>query len=187
MLSFNSVKARLDREQNLSFLEFNYMLLQAYDFIKLHKQYNCRMQIGGSDQWGNIVNGIELGRKLNLPELFGLTTPLLLNSQGKKMGKTESGAIWLDGDMLAPYDYWQYFRNVDDQDVGHFLRLFTDLPSDEIKKLESLKGQEINEAKKILATEVTKICHGCKAAERACSIAVAAFENEIAHNYLIIL
>ncbi|MGL9688917.1 MAG: tyrosine--tRNA ligase [Wolbachia sp.] len=178
MLSFDSVKIRLDREQNLSFLEFNYMLLQAYDFIELNKKYGCRLQIGGSDQWGNIVNGIELSKRLNLPELFGLTAPLLLNAQGKKMGKTENGAIWLDGSMLKPYDYWQYFRNVDDQDVGHFLRLFTDLPIDEIKKLESLKDQEINEAKKVLATEVTKICHGEKEAEIARSAAVLAFENE---------
>lgn len=147
MLGFDSVKTRLDREQNLSFLEFNYMLLQAYDFVELNKKYGCRLQIGGSDQWGNIVNGIELGKKLNLSELFGLTTPLLLNAQGKKMGKTESGAIWLDGSMLNPYDYWQYFRNVDDRDVGRFLRLFTDLSIDEIKKLESLKDQETNEAK----------------------------------------
>ncbi|MGL9761163.1 MAG: tyrosine--tRNA ligase [Wolbachia sp.] len=178
MLSFDSVKIRLDREQNLSFLEFNYMLLQAYDFVELNKKYGCRLQIGGSDQWGNIVNGIELGKRLNLSELFGLTAPLLLNAQGKKMGKTENGAIWLDGSMLKPYDYWQYFRNVDDQDVGHFLRLFTDLPIDEIKKLESLKDQEINEAKKVLATEVTKICHGEKEAEIARSAAVLAFENE---------
>ncbi|WCR57665.1 tyrosine--tRNA ligase [Wolbachia endosymbiont of Ctenocephalides felis wCfeJ] len=178
MLSFDSVKIRLDREQNLSFLEFNYMLLQAYDFVELNKKYGCRLQIGGSDQWGNIVNGIELGKKLNLPELFGLTAPLLLNAQGVKMGKTESGAVWLDSNMLKPYDYWQYFRNVDDQDVGRFLRLLTDLPIDEIKKLESLKDQEINEAKKILATEVTKICHGNKEAELARSAAVSAFENE---------
>jgi tyrosyl-tRNA synthetase len=178
MLSFDSVKIRLDREQNLSFLEFNYMLLQAYDFVELNKKYGCRLQIGGSDQWGNIVNGIELGKRLNLPGLFGLTAPLLLNAQGKKMGKTENGAIWLDGSMLKPYDYWQYFRNVDDQDVGHFLRLFTDLPIDEIKKLESLKDQEVNEAKKVLATEVTKICHGEKEAEIARSAAVLAFENE---------
>ncbi|MGL9717427.1 MAG: tyrosine--tRNA ligase [Wolbachia sp.] len=178
MLSFDSVKIRLDREQNLSFLEFNYMLLQAYDFVELNKKYDCRLQIGGSDQWGNIVNGIELGKKLNLPELFGLTAPLLLNPQGIKMGKTESGAVWLDSNMLKPYDYWQYFRNVDDQDVGCFLRLLTDVPIDEIKKLESLKDQEINEAKKVLATEVTKICHGDKEAELAQSAAVSAFENE---------
>ncbi|WP_353279491.1 tyrosine--tRNA ligase [Wolbachia endosymbiont (group B) of Xanthorhoe designata] len=178
MLGFDSVKIRLDREQNLSFLEFNYMLLQAYDFVELNKKYGCCLQIGGSDQWGNIVNGIELGKKLNLPELFGLTTPLLLNAQGKKMGKTESGAVWLDGSMLNSYDYWQYFRDVDDQDVGHFLRLFTDLPIDEIKKLESLKDQEINEAKKVLATEVTRICHGDKEAEVARLTAISAFENQ---------
>ncbi|WP_265030664.1 tyrosine--tRNA ligase [Wolbachia endosymbiont (group B) of Athalia cordata] len=178
MLGFDSVKIRLDREQNLSFLEFNYMLLQAYDFVELNKKYGCRLQIGGSDQWGNIVNGIELGKKLNLPELFGLTTPLLLNEQGKKMGKTESGSVWLDGSMLKPYDYWQYFRNVDDQDVGRFLRLFTDLSIDEIKKLESLKDQETNEAKKVLATEVTRICHGDKEAETARLTAISAFENE---------
>nr|CAD7413748.1 unnamed protein product [Timema poppensis] len=178
MLSFDSVKTRLDREQTLSFLEFNYMLLQAYDFVELNKKHGCRLQIGGSDQWGNIVNGIELGKKLNLPELFGLTAPLLLNAQGVKMGKTESGAVWLDDNMLKPYDYWQYFRNVDDQDVGRFLRLLTDVSIDEIKKLESLKDQEINEAKKVLATEVTKICHGDKEAELALSAAVSAFENE---------
>lgn len=178
MLGFDSVKTRLDREQNLSFLEFNYMLLQAYDFVELNKKYGCCLQIGGSDQWGNIVNGIELGKKLNLPELFGLTTPLLLNAQGKKMGKTESGAVWLDGSMLNSYDYWQYFRDVDDQDVGRFLRLFTDLPIDEIKKLESLKDQEINEAKKVLATEVTRICHGDKEAEIARLTAISAFENQ---------
>ncbi len=167
MLNFDSIRIRLDKEQNLSFSEFNYMLLQAYDFVELNKKYNCRLQIGGSDQWGNIVNGIELGKKLNLPELFGLTTPLLLNSQGVKMGTTKSGAVWLDDNMLKPYDYWQYFRNVDDQDIGRFLRLLTDIPIDEIKKLESLKGKEINEAKKVLATEAVKICHGEKEAELA--------------------
>ncbi|MDF0607526.1 tyrosine--tRNA ligase [Wolbachia endosymbiont of Onchocerca gibsoni] len=177
MLNFDSIRIRLDKEQNLSFSEFNYMLLQAYDFIELNKKYNCRLQIGGSDQWGNIVNGIELGKKLNLPELFGLTTPLLLNSQGVKMGKTKSGAVWLDDNMLKPYDYWQYFRNVDDQDIGRFLRLLTDIPIDEIKKLESLKGKEINEAKKVLATEAVKICHGEKEAELAQYASVSAFEN----------
>lgn len=188
MLSFDSVKSRLEREQNLSFLEFNYMLLQAYDFTELNKQYGCRLQIGGSDQWGNIVNGVELGRKLDLPELFAFTTPLLLNSQGKKMGKTESGAVWLDGDMLKPYDYWQYFRNVDDQDIGRFLRLFTDLPMSKINELESLRNQEINEAKKILATEVTKICHGKEEAKHAESAAVATFENadsSLLHDYVL--
>lgn len=188
MLSFDSVKTKLDREQTLSFLEFNYMLLQAYDFVELNKKHGCRLQTGGSDQWGNIVNGIELGKKLNLPELFGLTAPLLLNAQGVKMGKTESGAVWLDDNMLKPYDYWQYFRNIDDQDVGRFLRLLTDVSIDEIKKLESLKDQEINEAKKVLATEVTKICHGDKEAELALSAAVSAFENEdssLLPNYII--
>ncbi|QKX01815.1 tyrosine--tRNA ligase [Wolbachia endosymbiont of Cruorifilaria tuberocauda] len=177
MLSFDSIKIRLDRERNLSFPEFSYMLLQAYDFIELNRKYDCRLQIGGSDQWGNIVNGIELGKKLKLPELFGLTTPLLLNAQGVKMGKTERGAVWLDGSMLKPYDYWQYFRNISDQDVGRFLRLLTDIPIDEIKKLESLKGQEINEAKKVLATEAVKICYGEKEAWLAQSAAVSAFEN----------
>ncbi|MBV0899424.1 MAG: tyrosine--tRNA ligase [Wolbachia endosymbiont of Fragariocoptes setiger] len=178
MLTFDSVQNRLSREQNLSFLEFNYMILQAYDFTVLNKQYECRLQIGGSDQWGNIVNGIELAKKLNLPELFGLTTLLLLNSQGNKMGKTESGAIWLDSDMLKPYDYWQYFRNIDDKDVSRFLRLFTDLPIKEIEKLELLQGQEINETKKILATEVTKICHGDIEAENAYLVATSAFEKK---------
>ncbi|WFW29985.1 MAG: tyrosine--tRNA ligase [Wolbachia endosymbiont of Menacanthus eurysternus] len=178
MLNFDSIKIRLKRKQNLSFLEFNYMLLQAYDFIKLNKKYGCRLQIGGADQWGNIVNGIELGKKLNLPKLFGLTTPLLLNAQGKKMGKTENKTIWLDSKMLKPYDYWQYFRNINDQNVGRFLRLLTDLPINEIKKLESLKNQEINEAKKILATEVTKICHGRKEAKLAQSTAVSTFDNK---------
>ncbi|QKX02402.1 tyrosine--tRNA ligase [Wolbachia endosymbiont of Dirofilaria (Dirofilaria) immitis] len=177
MLSFDSIRIRLNREQNLSFSEFNYMLLQAYDFVELNKKYDCRLQIGGSDQWGNIVNGIELGKKLNLPELFGFTTPLLLNARGVKMGKTESGSVWLDDTMLKPYDYWQYFRNVDDQDVGRFLRLLTDVPIDQIRKLESLKDQEVNEAKKVLATEAVKICHGEKEAELAQSAAVSAFEN----------
>ncbi|OEY86955.1 tyrosine--tRNA ligase [Wolbachia pipientis] len=183
MLTFDSVRTRLEREQNLSFLEFNYMLLQAYDFTELSKRYGCRLQIGGSDQWGNIVNGIDLGRRLGLAELFGLTTPLILNHKGKKMGKTESGAIWINS---RPYDYWQYFRNIDDQDVGRFLRLLTDLPIDEIKKLELLQDQEINEAKKILATEATKICHGKEEAEYARSAAVAAFENKdssLLHDY----
>ncbi|UWI83317.1 tyrosine--tRNA ligase [Wolbachia endosymbiont of Howardula sp.] len=178
MLGFESMKTRLDVQHNLSFLEFNYMILQAYDFIELNKRYGCRVQIGGSDQWGNIINGIELGKKLNLPELFGITTPLLLNSQGCKMGKTAGGAIWLDSNMLSPNHYWQYFRNIDDQQVGYFLKLFTDLPLNEIKKLETLKSHEINEAKKILATEVTKICHGDKASEHALYHAVHTFEKQ---------
>ncbi len=179
MLNFESVKTRLEREQSLSFLEFNYMLLQAYDFVELNENYGCRLQIGGSDQWGNIVNGVELASKLNLPELFGLTTPLILTTTGKKMGKTAEGkTIWLDLKMCSPYDYWQYFRNVEDSDLSRFLLLFTELPLREIEKLESLGGQEINEAKKILATEATKICHGEDAAKSAESAAVANFENE---------
>lgn len=177
MLGFDSVKLRLEREQSLSFLEFNYMLLQAYDFVQLHKRYGCRLQIGGSDQWGNIVNGIELQRRLGGQELFGLTTPLLTTSSGKKMGKTADGAVWLDQAMLSSYDYWQYFRNCDDGDVGKFLRLFTELPMDEIARLEQLQGQEINEAKKILATEVTALCHGAEAASHALETARKTFEE----------
>lgn len=179
MLNFDSIKTRLEREQSLSFLEFNYMLLQAYDFVELSINYECRLQIGGSDQWGNIVNGIELGSKLNLPELFGLTTPLIMTNAGKKMGKTAGGkTIWLDSEMCSPYDYWQYFRNIEDNNLGCFFRLFTELSLDEIKELESLKDQEINGAKKILATEATKICHGKDAAQDAEKAAVANFENK---------
>ena len=176
MLTFDSVRLRLEREQNLSFLEFNYMLLQSYDFVELNRRYNCLLQIGGSDQWGNIVNGVELGRKLKLPELFGLTTNLVLTSSGEKMGKTAQGAVWLNGDMYNPVDYWQYFRNVKDEDVGSFLRLFTELPIGEIEELELLQGHEINEAKKILATEVTKICHGEKIAQDIANNAHKVFE-----------
>lgn len=179
MLNFESVRTRLEREQSLSFLEFNYMLLQAYDFVELSRNYGCRLQIGGSDQWGNIVNGIELGGRLNMPELFGLTTPLIMTTTGKKMGKTAEGkTIWLDHEICSPYDYWQYFRNVEDNNLGYFLRLFTELPLDEIERLISLAGQEINEAKKILATEATKICHGKNAAQDAEKAAVANFENK---------
>lgn len=226
MLTQDSVKLRLEREQNLSLLEFNYMVLQAYDFVELHKRYDCNLQIGGSDQWGNIVMGIDLNRRLNAERrftpmgldmlqgntqvleiqpmihskhggddayksetfakhlndqnedtVFGLTTPLLTNSSGQKMGKTASGAVWLHKDMLTAYDYWQYWRNVDDADVGRFLRLFTELPLDEIKKLESLRGAEINEAKKILATQVTALCHGDRAARQAASTAQKTFEQ----------
>ena len=176
MLTFDSVRLRLEREQNLSFLEFNYMLLQSYDFVELNRRYNCLLQVGGSDQWGNIVNGVELGRKLRLPELFGLTTNLILTSSGEKMGKTAQGAVWLDEDMYNPVDYWQYFRNVKDEDVGRFLRLFTELPLDKIEELELLKGHEINEAKKILATEVTRICHGKEIAQSIASNALKVFE-----------
>ena len=176
MLTFDSVKLRLERDQPLSFLEFNYMILQAYDFYELNKKHGCRLQIGGSDQWGNIVNGAELTRRLGansdplaqrcgLHQTFGLTSPLLTTADGKKMGKTADGAVWLDAEMLSPFDYFQYFRNVDDRDVGKFLRLFTDLELSEIEEMEKLKDQETNKAKERLAFETTKICHGEKIAE----------------------
>ncbi|WP_430398926.1 tyrosine--tRNA ligase [Ferrovibrio sp.] len=177
MLSFDSVKLRLDREQPLSFLEFNYMILQAYDFVELGRRYGCNMQMGGSDQWGNIINGVELGRRAAEMELFGLTCPLLTTASGAKMGKTASGAVWLNEDMLAPYDYWQYWRNTEDADVGRFLRLMTDLPLDEIKRLEGLRGAELNDAKKVLATEATALCHGREVAEAAAETARKAFEQ----------
>lgn len=176
MLTFDSVKLRLDREQSLSFLEFNYMILQAYDFVELKKRYDCSLQIGGSDQWGNIVNGTELGRRTNSFSLFGLTTPLLTTSSGAKMGKTASGAIWLNEDMLSAYDYWQFWRNTEDADVGKFLRLFTELPLDEIARLESLEGAELNEAKKILADNCTRLAHGDAAAQEAAETARRTFE-----------
>ena len=175
MLSFDSVKLRLDREQPLTFLEFNYMILQAYDFMELNKRIGCKMQMGGSDQWGNIVNGIELTRRVSGNEVFGLTVPLLTTSGGAKMGKTAAGAIWLDGDLLSPYDYWQFWRNTDDADVGRFLRLFTDLDIAEIAKLEALEGAEINEAKKVLAHEATSLLHGAEAAEAAAETARKTF------------
>jgi tyrosyl-tRNA synthetase len=177
MLTFDSVKLRLEREQPLTFLEFNYMLLQAYDFLELARRYNCVLQVGGSDQWGNIVNGIELARRVEGRELFGLTTPLLTTSSGAKMGKSVKGAIWLNADMLSPYDYWQFWRNTEDADVARFMRLFTDLPLDEIARLEALSGSEINEAKKILATEATAMLHGRAAAEAAAETARQAFEE----------
>ncbi|MEE4316597.1 MAG: tyrosine--tRNA ligase [Erythrobacter sp.] len=167
MLTFDSVKLRLEREQPLTFLEFNYMILQAYDFVELARRYDCRLQMGGSDQWGNIVNGMELGRRLEGRELFGLTTPLLTTADGAKMGKTAAGAVWLNEDQLPAYDFWQYWRNVDDRDVGRFLRLFTDLPLDEIARLEALEGAQINSAKIVLANEVTKLVRGAEAAARA--------------------
>lgn len=176
MLTFDSVKLRLEREQSLSFLEFNYMILQAYDFVELKKRHDCMLQIGGSDQWGNIVNGTELGRRTNSFNLFGLTTPLLTTSSGAKMGKTAAGAIWLAEDMLSAYDYWQYWRNTEDADVGRFLRLFTELPLDEIAKLEDLEGAELNEAKKILANECTRMAHGDEAALAAADTARKTFE-----------
>ena len=177
MLSFDSVKLRLDREQPLSFLEFNYMILQAYDFVELARRHGCNMQMGGSDQWGNIINGVELGRRVEDRELFGLTCPLLTTASGAKMGKTASGAVWLNEDMLAPYDYWQYWRNTEDADVGRFLRLMTDLPISEIARLEALQGAELNDAKKILATEATALCHGREAADAAAETARKAFEE----------
>ena len=167
MLTFDSVKLRLDREQPLTFLEFNYMILQAYDFVELARRYDCRLQMGGSDQWGNIVNGMELGRRLEQRELFGLTTPLLTTADGAKMGKTASGAVWLNEDQLPAYDFWQYWRNTDDRDVGRFLKLFTDLPMDEIARLEALEGAEINAAKEVLANEVTALIRGEAAAKAA--------------------
>lgn len=177
MMTFDSVKLRLDREQPLTFLEFNYMILQAYDFVELNRKHGTILQMGGSDQWGNIINGVELGRRTDKAELYALTTPLLTTSSGAKMGKTAQGAVWLNADMLSPYDYYQYWRNTEDADVGKFLKLFTILPMDEIAKLEALQGQEINEAKKILAFEVTKLCHGEQAAKDAEATAQKVFEQ----------
>src|SRR5438105_12135030 len=177
MLTFDSVKLRLDREQPLTFLEFNYMILQAYDFVELHKRYGCVLQMGGSDQWGNIVNGIELGRRLHNAQLFGLTSPLITTSSGAKMGKTVAGAVWLSAEQVSPYAYWQYWRNTDDADVPSFLKLFTVLPVAEIGRLASLKGEEINEAKKVLATEATALLHGRAAAEEAAETARRTFEE----------
>ena len=177
MIKRDSVAMRLDREQHLSFLEFNYMVLQAYDFVELYRRYGCRLQMGGSDQWGNIVSGIDLGRRLENIQLFALTTPLLATSSGAKMGKTEAGAVWLNADMLSIYDYWQYWRNTEDGDVVRFLKLFTTLPLDEIAKLGKLEGSELNEAKKVLATEATALVHGRDAAEDAAQTAQKTFEQ----------
>jgi tyrosyl-tRNA synthetase len=179
MLRFESVKQRLEREQNLSFLEFNYMILQAFDFVKLNEKYNCTLQVGGSDQWGNIVNGIELNRKFNegQDDLIGLTTPLLLDSDGKKMGKTVGGAIWLDEELLSAYDYFQFFRNVTDDKVEEFLRFFTELDVKEIEELKSLQGQEINQAKEKLAFLATEICHGSEKAQLALETSQNVFQN----------
>ncbi|WP_419797543.1 MAG: tyrosine--tRNA ligase [Terasakiella sp.] len=176
MLSFDSVKSRLDREQPLTFLEFNYMILQAFDFVELSKRFGCVLQMGGSDQWGNIVNGIELGRRINGQNLFGLTTKLLTTSSGTKMGKTASGAVWLNEDRLSPWDFWQFWRNTEDDDVLRFLRLFTEIPLSEINEMASLKGAEINEAKKRLANEVTALCHGTEAAQQMEETARQTFE-----------
>ncbi|MEM8935155.1 MAG: tyrosine--tRNA ligase [Pseudomonadota bacterium] len=177
MLTFDSVKLRLERESPMTFLEFNYMLMQAYDFLELNRRFDCALQMGGSDQWGNIVNGVELCRRAAGKEVFGLTTPLLKTASGKKMGKTESGAVWLDGDMLSPYDYWQYWRNTEDADVGLMLARFTTLPMDEVNRLASLDGAEINEAKKVLANEATTLLHGKEAAARAAATAAKTFEQ----------
>ncbi|HEY6755278.1 MAG TPA: tyrosine--tRNA ligase [Pseudolabrys sp.] len=177
MLSFDSVKLRLDRQHELSFLEFNYMVLQAYDFVELNKRYGCILQMGGSDQWGNIVNGIDLGRRMLNAQLFALTAPLITTSSGAKMGKTAAGAVWLNADLVAPYDYWQYWRNTEDGDVTRFLKLFTVLPLNEVARLASLKGNEINEAKKVLATEATALVHGRAAAEQAAETARKTFEE----------
>jgi tyrosyl-tRNA synthetase len=177
MLSFDSVKTRLDREQSLSFLEFNYMILQAYDFVELNRRTGCRLQMGGSDQWGNIVNGIDLGHRMGTPQLYALTSPLLTTSSGAKMGKSMSGAVWLNPEMLSAYEFWQYWRNTEDADVGRFLKLYTTLPLDEVARLAALGGAEINEAKKVLATEVTAMLHGRAEAEGAAETARKTFEE----------
>jgi tyrosyl-tRNA synthetase len=177
MLAFDSVKVRLEREQELSFLEFNYMILQAYDFVELNRRHGCILQIGGSDQWGNIVSGIDLGHRMGTPQLYGLTCPLLTTASGAKMGKTAKGAVWLSADQLSPYEYWQFWRNTEDADVGRFLKLFTELPLDEIARLAALAGAERNEAKKVLATAATALLHGHVAAEEAAAAARATFEG----------
>ncbi|MDC0147481.1 tyrosine--tRNA ligase [Alphaproteobacteria bacterium] len=177
MLGFESVKLRLEREQPLSFLEFNYMILQAYDFLELNRRFECTLQMGGSDQWGNIVNGIELTRRTDQKSVYGLTTNLLTTSSGAKMGKTAQGAVWLNEDMLSVYDYWQFWRNTEDADIGRFLRLFTELPLDEIARLEALEGADLNEAKKVLATQATAMCHGLEAAQKAEATALETFEG----------
>ncbi|MEW6018615.1 MAG: tyrosine--tRNA ligase [Pseudomonadota bacterium] len=177
MLSFDSVKTRLEREQPMTFLEFNYMLMQSVDFLELERRYGCVLQMGGSDQWGNIVNGVELIRRVDGKPAFGLTTPLLSTASGQKMGKTMGGAVWLNADMRSPYDYWQFWRNTEDADVGRFMRLFTDIPLDEIARLEALEGAQINEAKKVLANAATTLLHGEEAAKTAEAAAVAAFEQ----------
>jgi tyrosyl-tRNA synthetase len=179
MLSMDSVRMRLEREHELSFIEFNYMLLQSYDFVELNRRYGCRMQMGGSDQWGNIVNGIDLGRRMGAPQLYALTAPLMTTASGAKMGKTAAGAVWLAADLRSPYEYWQFWRNTEDADVGRFLRLFTALPMDEIARLAALAGAEINEAKKVLATEATALLHGREAADGAAETATMTFEQGV--------
>ncbi|HKJ75469.1 MAG TPA: tyrosine--tRNA ligase [Alphaproteobacteria bacterium] len=177
MLTFDSVKLRLDREQPLTFLEFNYMIMQAYDFLELNRRHDCVLQMGGSDQWGNIINGIELIRRVEGKSAYGLTTPLITTASGAKMGKTAQGAVWLNADMRSPYDFWQFWRNTEDADVARFLKMFTDLPMDEIDRLGALQGAEINDAKKVLADEATKMCHGADAAAQAAETARKAFEE----------
>jgi tyrosyl-tRNA synthetase len=177
MLTMDSVRLRLEREQEMSFIEFNYMVCQAYDFVELSRRVDCRLQMGGSDQWGNIVNGVDLGRRMGTPQLFALTTPLLTTASGAKMGKTAQGAIWLNADACSPYDFWQYWRNVEDADVVKFLKLFTILPMSEIARLEKLQGAEINEAKKVLADAATKLLHGVEAAKTAADTARQTFEE----------
>jgi len=177
MLTMDSVRLRLEREQEMSFIEFNYMVCQAYDFVELSRRTGCRLQMGGSDQWGNIVNGVDLGRRMSTPQLFALTTPLLTTASGDKMGKTAKGAVWLNADQFSPYDFWQYWRNTEDADVVKFLKLFTTLPMSEIAKLAALKGGEINEAKKVLATEATALLHGRDAANMASETARQTFEE----------
>jgi tyrosyl-tRNA synthetase len=177
MLTMDSVKLRLEREHELSFIEFNYMCLQAYDFVEINRRHGALLQMGGSDQWGNIVTGLDLGRRMGTPQLYALTSPLLTTSSGAKMGKTAAGAVWLNADMLSPYDYWQYWRNTEDADVARFLKLFTFLPMDEVDRLAALQGAEINEAKKTLATEATALIHGREAAEQAAETARATFEE----------
>ena len=177
MLAMDSVKLRLERDQEMSFIEFNYMILQAYDYAVLNQRYDCRLQMGGSDQWGNIVNGIDLGRRMGTPQLHALTTPLITTSSGEKMGKTASGAVWLNADMKSPYEYWQFWRNTDDADVARFLKLFTTLPLDEVEKLAALQGAEINEAKKALADAATSLLHGAEAAGAAAETARKTFEE----------
>ena len=184
MLSFDSVKLRLDREQSLSFLEFNYMIMQGYDFTELNRRYGTVLQMGGSDQWGNIINGVDLSHRMGGPQLYALTTPLLTKSSGEKMGKSASGAVWLNGDLFSAYDFWQYFRNTEDADVGRFLKIFTRLPLDEIARLAALGGAEINEAKKILATETTAVVHGRQAADAAAETARKTFEDGVLANAL---
>lgn len=177
MLAFDSVKSRLDREQSLSFLEFNYMILQAYDFLELNRRYGCMLQMGGSDQWGNIINGIDLTRRVAETEIYGLTSPLLTTSDGRKMGKSAGGAVWLNADMLSPYEFWQFWRNVTDADVGRFAKLYTELPVEECERLGALGGAEINEAKVVVANEITALCHGRAAAEAAEATAREVFER----------